>query len=198
MKLSLVRPAVVFVAIARARAHAVMLVHRAMAWRWSKPIARVVLGACGLVLLALLGRSSLAGARAAAPTASAETAGVSAPATPASSAMEVAADAAPPPSAHASVPAGEAAPAVAVHRGAATPDDPVILNQASEEDLRRLPGIGQKRAAAIVSLRTKLGRFRQIEDLMRVKGIGRTTLKRLRPLLKLDAPPPPLLDAGVT
>jgi competence protein ComEA len=39
---------------------------------------------------------------------------------------------------------------------------------------------------AIVELRTKLGRFRQLEDLLRVKGIGRATLKKLRPLVKLE------------
>jgi competence protein ComEA len=69
----------------------------------------------------------------------------------------------------------------------------VLLNSASVEDLRRLPGIGEKRAAAIVALRTRLGRLRAIEDLMKVKGIGRATLKRLRPLVRLDGPG----DAGV-
>ena len=70
----------------------------------------------------------------------------------------------------------------------ATPDDPVYLNVASREDLRRLPGIGDKRAEAILALRQKLGRFRQVEDLARVKGIGRATLRKLRPLVRLDAP----------
>jgi competence protein ComEA len=36
-----------------------------------------------------------------------------------------------------------------------------------------------------------LGRFRAVEDLLKVKGIGRATLKRLRPLVRLDAPPSP-------
>jgi competence protein ComEA len=43
-------------------------------------------------------------------------------------------------------------------------------------------------------LRAHLGRFRAIEDLLKVKGIGRATLKRLRPLVRLDPPPAP--DAG--
>jgi competence protein ComEA len=58
----------------------------------------------------------------------------------------------------------------------------------------RLPGIGAKRANAIVALRTRLGRFRAVEDLLKVKGIGRATLKRMRPLLRLD---PPAVDAGL-
>ena len=69
----------------------------------------------------------------------------------------------------------------AARQGAASPDDPVILNTAAADDLRRLPGIGQKRADAILALRARLGRFRAIEDLLKVKGIGRATLKRLRP-----------------
>ena len=80
-------------------------------------------------------------------------------------------------------------------RGPATADDPVILNEATIDDLCRLPGIGQKRATNILAVRARLGRFRQLEDLLKVKGIGRATLRRLRPLVRIDAPRPP--DAGV-
>ena len=80
-------------------------------------------------------------------------------------------------------------------------DDPVILNTANVDDLRRLPGIGEKRANAILALRARLGgRFHAVEDLLKVKGIGRATLKRLRPLVRLDPQPtstsPPSPDAG--
>ena len=71
----------------------------------------------------------------------------------------------------------------------ATADDPVYLNEATVDDLRRLPGIGPKRALAVLALRQRLGRFRQVEDLLRVRGIGRSTLRRLRPLVRLDHPP---------
>jgi competence protein ComEA len=69
----------------------------------------------------------------------------------------------------------------------------VVLNEASADDLQRLPGIGPKKAQAILALRQRMGRFRQVEDLMKVKGIGRTTIKRIRPLVRLDAAPQ---DAG--
>jgi competence protein ComEA len=65
----------------------------------------------------------------------------------------------------------------------------VVLNTAGVDDLRRLPGIGQKRADAIAALRSRLGRFRAIEDLLKVKGIGRAMLKRLRPLVRIDPAP---------
>jgi competence protein ComEA len=76
----------------------------------------------------------------------------------------------------------------------ATPEDPVYVNYASAEELRRLPGVGPKRADAIVALRGRMGRFQRVEDLMRVKGIGRATIKKLRPLIRLGEPP--AKDAG--
>jgi len=72
--------------------------------------------------------------------------------------------------------------------GGITPDGRVVLNAATEEELRRLPGIGPSKARAIVALRTKLGRLKRPEDLLRVKGIGRRSLARMRSLLVVDAP----------
>lgn len=65
----------------------------------------------------------------------------------------------------------------------------VILNRADASDFQRLPGVGAKRAVAIVELRKRLGRFRRPSDLLRVKGIGPKTLERMLPQLALDAPP---------
>lgn len=73
-----------------------------------------------------------------------------------------------------------------------TPDGKVILNLASITELTRLPGIGQKRAEAIVKLRERLGKFKRITDLLRVKGIGPKSLKKLKPHLVLDPPKPPV------
>jgi competence protein ComEA len=70
-------------------------------------------------------------------------------------------------------------------RGRATPTEPVYLNQASVDELRRLPGVGPKRAAAILVLRQRLGKFQRVE------GVGRGAVKKWRPLVRLDAPPPP-------
>lgn len=60
------------------------------------------------------------------------------------------------------------------------------LNHATATDLQRLPGIGAKRANAILELRTRLGQFRRVEDLLRIRGIGKAMLKRLRPLVEVD------------
>jgi competence protein ComEA len=52
----------------------------------------------------------------------------------------------------------------------------------------RLPGIGRRRAEAIVELRKRLKRFRTANDLLRVRGIGPKSLKRMLPQLVVDAP----------
>jgi competence protein ComEA len=97
-------------------------------------------------------------------------------------------------------PAAVAVPAATVTavtaHGPATPESPVYLNTATLDDLRRLPGVGPKRAEAILALRTQKGRFRSVEELMRVKGIGRSTMRKLRPLMRIEAPTQS--DAGVT
>jgi competence protein ComEA len=77
---------------------------------------------------------------------------------------------------------------------AVTADGKVILNLATVDDLRNLPGIGPKRAEQIVAMRDKLKRFRRFTDLLRVKGIGPKRLQQLLPKLVLD--PPPASDAG--
>jgi competence protein ComEA len=48
--------------------------------------------------------------------------------------------------------------------------------------------VGEARAAAIVAVRERLGRFRSVRDLLRVKGIGPKSLSRLEPLVVLDPP----------
>ena len=45
------------------------------------------------------------------------------------------------------------------------------LNSASKEDLMKINGIGEAKAAAIIKERKK-GKFKSFEDLQRVKGVG--------------------------
>jgi competence protein ComEA len=62
----------------------------------------------------------------------------------------------------------------------------IELNSATIEQLQGLPGIGESKARAIVELRTKLGRFRSVEQLTEVKGIGGKTLEKLKPYIRID------------
>ena len=156
---------------------------------WGALAGKGVLAAAGFVLLAMVGSGRLGGApprlgiavaAAATPSASAS-ASIKAPPSPEAPASASA-------SAVTDPPADAGAPGDPRDGGgpAVTPDGKVALNLATEEDLRRLPGIGATRAKAILALRERLGRFRRPEDLLRVKGIGRRSLARLRPLLIVE------------
>lgn len=57
------------------------------------------------------------------------------------------------------------------------------VNRATVDELQRLPGIGPVLAQAVLDDRATRGRFRSVEDLKRVKGIGAKRLERLRPLV---------------
>jgi competence ComEA-like helix-hairpin-helix protein len=58
-------------------------------------------------------------------------------------------------------------------------DNRVNINEAGVGELVRLPGIGPSKAKAIIAEREKR-RFRRIEDILRVPGIGRKTFGRIR------------------
>jgi competence protein ComEA len=105
-------------------------------------------------------------------------------AAPASSVGEPAAATEAPPAASGAAPVE---PAPGGGAAGVTADGRVILNAASVDELTKLPGVGMKRAQAIVALRTKLKRFKHPTDLLRVKGIGPRGLQRMLPHLVLDA-----------
>lgn len=63
----------------------------------------------------------------------------------------------------------------------------VNIQTASAEQLQLLPGIGPSKAQAIVAFREQRA-FRRVEDIMRVRGIGRATFRRLRSMLTVDGP----------
>jgi competence ComEA-like helix-hairpin-helix protein len=63
----------------------------------------------------------------------------------------------------------------------------VELNTATQEELCTLPGIGPRKAQAILALRKKRP-FTRVTQLLEVRGIGRKTLERLKPYIRLEGP----------
>ncbi len=56
----------------------------------------------------------------------------------------------------------------------------VNINTATVEELQSIKGIGQVKAEAIVKDRKANGKFKSINDLSRVKGIGEKTIKMIK------------------
>lgn len=61
----------------------------------------------------------------------------------------------------------------------------VSLNRANAEELSSLPGIGEATAKRIIADRRAHGRFKKVEDLCRVKGIGKKKLASIKRYLRV-------------
>lgn len=91
--------------------------------------------------------------------------------------------------------AGAASAATAGGNEAAIPSRPaseqseqdglVSLNTANRTQLQTIPGIGEKKAQAIIDYRNQHGSFNSLSDLKKVKGIGDKMFQKMKPYIKL-------------
>ena len=61
----------------------------------------------------------------------------------------------------------------------------ININQADAKTLTTLKGIGNDRAVKIIEYREKNGPFQKIEDLMKVKGIGKKIFEQIKDVLSV-------------
>lgn len=66
-------------------------------------------------------------------------------------------------------------------------DAKVNINTAGRDDFESLPGIGPKKAAAVLEYRDQNGPFASPDDLLNVNGIGPVTLDRIKNLITISA-----------
>lgn len=62
----------------------------------------------------------------------------------------------------------------------------ININNATSDQLTKIPGIGVKRAQEIIEARDKMGGFKSLEDLTKISGIGKKTLEKMKDDLSID------------
>lgn len=67
----------------------------------------------------------------------------------------------------------------------ASSDGRIDINHADADELTTISGIGPTRAEAIIAYREQNGRFRKVEDITNVSGIGESTYNRIKDRIKV-------------
>ena len=62
----------------------------------------------------------------------------------------------------------------------------IDINKAGKNTFEELPGIGPKTADKIISYRKNINRFSKLEELMKVKGIGKTKFNKIKKYLYIE------------
>ncbi len=65
------------------------------------------------------------------------------------------------------------------------PTSKININNASKDELTKLPGIGDKMADVILDYKKKHS-FKKIEDFMKIKGIGKKKFAKIEPFIKVE------------
>jgi len=56
----------------------------------------------------------------------------------------------------------------------------VNINTANQEELEKIPGVGESTANSIIEYREKTGKYTTIEDIMNVSGIGQSKFEKMK------------------
>jgi len=61
----------------------------------------------------------------------------------------------------------------------------ININKADNKTLCQLPGIGHKKASAIIAYRQQHGKFKSVKDLLNIKGVNDKLIDKLKPHIVL-------------
>ena len=62
----------------------------------------------------------------------------------------------------------------------------ININTAKISELSLLPGVGEKTAKGIVEFREKHGKIKDIDELLKIKGIGKVKLSKIRDRISIE------------
>ena len=63
---------------------------------------------------------------------------------------------------------------------------PIDINSATKEELSAVPGLGVKTAFNIIEYRNKNGKFKEMDELKDIRGIGEVTFNKIKKYLCID------------
>lgn len=61
----------------------------------------------------------------------------------------------------------------------------VNINKANATELASIPGLGAKKAQAIIDYRKLNGKFKSVDELVNVKGIGNKLMAKVKPYVSI-------------
>ncbi|MCE2595516.1 helix-hairpin-helix domain-containing protein [Motilimonas cestriensis] len=80
--------------------------------------------------------------------------------------------------------AAETATDTAVTQESSAVSQQVInINTATEDELTKIKGVGEKKSKAIIAYRKEIGQFKNVDQLLEVAGIGQSILDNNKDLL---------------
>ncbi|MCE0556277.1 helix-hairpin-helix domain-containing protein [Motilimonas sp. E26] len=59
----------------------------------------------------------------------------------------------------------------------------ININTATEDELTKIKGVGEKKSKAIIAYRKEIGQFKNVDQLLEVDGIGQSILDNNKDLL---------------
>jgi competence protein ComEA len=72
---------------------------------------------------------------------------------------------------------------VMAQKKAAAKSSLININTAGAAELVKLPRVGEKISQRIIDFRNKHGKFKRVEDIMKVKGIGEKTFAQMKKMI---------------
>ncbi|MCX4340414.1 MAG: helix-hairpin-helix domain-containing protein [Lachnospiraceae bacterium] len=82
--------------------------------------------------------------------------------------------------------AGKESPGQTEAKSAKQADDRININTATKQELCSIPGVGETRAAAIISYRESHGGFAKPEDIMKVNGIKEGMYEKIKDSISVE------------
>lgn len=70
--------------------------------------------------------------------------------------------------------------ATMAQKGKSPQEEKININTATVDQLQTLPGVGPSLASSILEYRQKVGKFKKIEEILNIKGMGEKKFQKIK------------------